>query len=132
MSFHKLWLISLIFFQNQIYISHEHGYLSEPLSRASAWLTDKDFVQCCRNYDYNQMYCGGKMRQWIDNGGRCGICGDPFDGEREYERNGSKYLGKIVKNYTRNSVIPVKIQVRALKCNQIIKPNPNPNWYGIC
>lgn len=91
--------------------SHQHGYMSEPPSRASAWLVDQDFVNCCKNYDYNQMFCGGKTRQWEQNGGKCGICGDPWDGEREFEKGGDKYLGKIVRNYSINSVIPVKIQV---------------------
>lgn len=92
-------------------LSQQHGYLSDPPSRASAWLVDKDFVDCCKNYDYNQMYCGGKMRQWEVNGGRCGICGDAWDGDREYEKGGGKYLGKIVKAFVKNTPMSVKVQV---------------------
>lgn len=94
--------------------AHQHGYLSDPPSRASAWLVDKDFLECCKNYDYNQMFCGGRVRQWQINGGKCGICGDPWDDEREYEKGGSKYLGKIVKTFSKNSQMPVKVQVNVV------------------
>ena len=41
---------------------HNHAFLSEPPSRASAWLSDPDFFDCCRNYNYNQMFCGGTTK----------------------------------------------------------------------
>jgi hypothetical protein len=89
-----------------------HAYLSDPPSRSSAWLVDPDFVECCKNYNYNQMFCGGFKRQWEQNGGRCGICGDAWDEEvKSYEKGGDKYLGKIVKNYTVNQQLPVTVQV---------------------
>lgn len=45
--------------------SEQHGFMLEPPSRSSAWLVDPDFVDCCKNYDYNQMFCGGIMKQWV-------------------------------------------------------------------
>lgn len=107
-------LVFLVVLVSLFKYSKEHGYLSDPPSRASAWLVDSDFLECCKNYDYNQMFCGGMTRQWEVNGGRCGICGDPWDGEREYEKDGAKYLGKIVKSYIKNNPIPVKVQVRII------------------
>ena len=91
--------------------SHQHAYLSDPPSRSSAWLVDKDFVECCQNYNYNQMFCGGFAKQWNENGGKCGICGDAWDEPKDYEKGGAKYLGKIVKNYTPGTIIPVTVQV---------------------
>jgi hypothetical protein len=97
-----------------IYLTHQHAYLSEPPSRASAWLVDKDFVDCCQNYNYNQMFCGGFAKQWGENGGKCGICGDSWDEPKDYEKGGAKYLGKIVRNYMPGSNIPVVVQVGSL------------------
>jgi hypothetical protein len=31
------------------------------------------------NYNDHELYCGGFTRQWRTNGGKCGICGDPWD-----------------------------------------------------
>ena len=31
------------------------------------------------NYNDHELYCGGYSRQWRTNGGKCGICGDPWD-----------------------------------------------------
>jgi hypothetical protein len=31
------------------------------------------------NYNDNELYCGGFTRQYQTNGGKCGICGDPWD-----------------------------------------------------
>ena len=31
------------------------------------------------NYNDHELYCGGFSRQWRTNGGKCGICGDPWD-----------------------------------------------------
>ena len=31
------------------------------------------------NYNDHESYCGGFTRQWQTNGGRCGVCGDPWD-----------------------------------------------------
>lgn len=105
--------LASILFLVQAFFSHEHAYLYEPPSRSSAWLVDKDFEKCCKNYDYNQMYCGGFKKQWEENGGKCGICGDAWDEPRSYEKGGDKYLGKIVRNYTKGSGIDVTVRVTA-------------------
>ena len=33
---------------------------------------------CCQNEDDNALYCGGYGVQHDQNGGKCGICGDPW------------------------------------------------------
>ena len=34
------------------------------------------------NYNDMSNYCGGKENQWTVQRGRCGVCGDPFQGRR--------------------------------------------------
>ena len=50
---------------------------------------------------------------WLENGGRCGICGDAWDTAepRDYEKGGVKYLGKVVRSYAKNALMPVTVQV---------------------
>jgi len=110
MGFKTIYALLLIASANVLF-THQHAYLSEPPSRASAWLVDGDFIDCCKNYNYNQMFCGGFSKQWNENGGKCGICGDSWDEPREYERGGAKYLGKIVRNYPKGTTLPVTVQV---------------------
>lgn len=103
-----------------------HGFLFDPPARSSAWLVDSDFKHLA-NYDHNQMYCGGFLKQWQENGGRCGICGDDWSQPepRDYEKGGAKYLGKIVKVYKKNTPIPVSVIVN--------NTNTNNNYnYIIC
>jgi hypothetical protein len=33
------------------------------------------------NYNDMSNYCGGKENQWTGQNGRCGVCGDPFQGK---------------------------------------------------
>jgi hypothetical protein len=54
-----------------------HGRLIEPPSRASMWRYG--FGDAPANYNDHELYCGGFSRQWQTNGGKCGVCGDPWD-----------------------------------------------------
>lgn len=53
-----------------------HGRLIEPPSRASAWRYGFDTPH---NYNDHELYCGGFTRQWAQNDGKCGVCGDAWD-----------------------------------------------------
>ena len=90
-----LWIawIILIF---GIRSSLQHARLMEPPSRASMWRlgfpTPKDI-------DDNQSYCGGYGVQWGSNGGKCGICGDPWnETPRAHEAPGGLYATGIIGN----------------------------------
>ena len=48
------------------------------------------------------------QRQWGRNGGKCGICGDPWDGLRENEAGGRYAKGIITRNYTEGQIIDVR------------------------
>lgn len=93
--------------------SDQHGALIEPPSRNSAWMVDDDFQDCCKNYDYNELNCGGTKRQWEDNGGQCGICGEAWDEPKIYTKGGDKYLGKIMRTYDVGTFIDVHIRLTA-------------------
>lgn len=51
-----------------------HGSMIEPPSRSSAW---RYGFKTPPNYSDTELNCGGLQRQ-IRNGGKCGVCGDPW------------------------------------------------------
>ena len=46
--------------------------------------------------------------------GSCGICGDPYDGERVSEAGGIYANGIIVANYVMGDTIEVQVEITAL------------------
>ena len=53
-----------------------HGRLIEPPSRSTMW---RYGFSNPPNFNDHEIYCGGFTRQWRTNGGKCGVCGDPWD-----------------------------------------------------
>ncbi|KAK4295654.1 hypothetical protein Pmani_031797 [Petrolisthes manimaculis] len=75
------------------------GRLVDPPSRASMWRYGfKNPVE----YGDDRVDCGGFVRHWHDNRGKCGVCGDPWDltPPRPHETRGRYGRGIIVRNYT--------------------------------
>ncbi|CAF1002048.1 unnamed protein product [Brachionus calyciflorus] len=88
-----------------------HGRLLDPPARSSCW---REFPNnCYHDYTDNELFCGGASVQWNHNGGKCGICGDNWSGEKNYERNGRRYTGHIVRSYTMGQTIDVKVELTA-------------------
>ncbi|XP_061197891.1 uncharacterized protein LOC133206002 [Saccostrea echinata] len=87
-----------------------HGYLQEPPSRSSMW---RFGFNTPHNYNDNQLFCGGKNRQWGKNGGKCGICGDPWDGVRENEAGGRYAKGIISRRYKEGEIIEAQVKITA-------------------
>merc|ERR1711955_680 len=86
-----------------------HGRLMDPPSRASQW---RFGFNNPKDYNDNQGYCGGVMHQNVQMGGKCGICGDPWDGPREHEAPGGRYAnGNIVATYRQGQEIDVAVEV---------------------
>merc|ERR1711890_121410 len=57
---------------------------------------------------------GGANHQNVAMGGKCGICGDPFDGPWPHEAPGGRYAnGHIVKTYTQGQSVKVAIEITA-------------------
>ncbi|WAR15625.1 hypothetical protein MAR_005730 [Mya arenaria] len=87
-----------------------HGRLIEPPGRSSMWRFGFDTP---KNYNDNQLFCGGKWVQWGQNAGKCGVCGDNWAGPKENEPGGKYYTGIIVKKYDIGAVIDVSVHLTA-------------------
>lgn len=89
-----------------------HGRLIEPPCRATMWRYGYDTKA---DYNDNQLFCGGKAHQQQSQGGKCGMCGDPYDEAqpRTHEIGGPYYKGYLVRNYTAGSEIEVTVQITA-------------------
>lgn len=49
--------------------------------------------------------------QFYRNGGRCGICGDPFDGPRDNEAGGKFATAAIGATYTQGQTITIQLEI---------------------
>ncbi|KAK7003047.1 hypothetical protein BgiMline_004473 [Biomphalaria glabrata] len=87
-----------------------HGRLVEPPSRATMW---RFGFKTLPNYDDNQLFCGGVSIQYGVNGGKCGVCGDPWNSVRDHEAGGKYATGILVRKYNTGSVIDVVIELTA-------------------
>ncbi|CAG2215501.1 unnamed protein product [Mytilus edulis] len=84
----------------------------EPPNRSSLWRLDefKSIVE--PNYNDNGLFCGGRGNL-ASNGGKCGVCGDPYQGPYPNEAGGIYAKGIIARTYRSGQDIPVKIQITA-------------------
>ena len=90
----QFWIILLVF---AVKSSLQHARLMEPPSRASMWRVG---FPTPRDVDDNQSYCGGYGVQYGTNGGKCGICGDPWhENPRAHEAPGGLYATGIIGAY---------------------------------
>ncbi|XP_037092756.1 uncharacterized protein LOC119112633 [Pollicipes pollicipes] len=89
-----------------------HGRLQRPPCRASLWRYSG--YDTPADYNDNQLFCGGLTHQ-VAQGGKCGICGDPYDEPvpRTHEIGGPYYRGYLVANYTAGSAIDVQVLLTA-------------------
>ncbi|KAK6168959.1 hypothetical protein SNE40_020105 [Patella caerulea] len=103
-----------------------HGRLLDPPSRSSMW---REGFKNPPNYDDNQLFCGGVQVQWEQNGGKCGICGDPWQGPRDNEPGGKYANGIIVRKYKVGQDITAVVQLTATHKGYFefkLCPNDNP------
>ena len=106
----EIFLISLLLMFPPDFVTG-HGRLVDPPARSTAWRYGYDTPV---NYDDNQLYCGGKQIQWEVNGGKCGICGDPWNGKREHETPDGKYAQnplRITGHYASESVLEARVEL---------------------
>ncbi|XP_013195579.1 uncharacterized protein LOC106138839 isoform X2 [Amyelois transitella] len=89
-----------------------HGRVLQPPSRASAW---RFGFPTAPNYDDDGLNCGGFANQWSGNGGRCGICGDPYEAPipRPHELGGKYGDGVIVASYLPGSLFTATVELTA-------------------
>lgn len=87
-----------------------HGYLTKPPSRSSMW---RFGYRTPPNWEDDQLYCGGISHLWQVNKGKCGVCGDPWDGPRENEAGGKYAKGIITAHYRKGQEITVNVRLTA-------------------
>ncbi|CAK9813288.1 hypothetical protein ANTQUA_LOCUS7565 [Anthophora quadrimaculata] len=111
MSFVKFFFITCLL---GIYLEEiqGHGMMLDPVSRSSAW---RKGFPVEPNYNDNEVYCGGFYKQYMQNGGKCGECGDDYALPRPRPNdNGGIYgLGLNVRNYTLGQIVNVKVKLTA-------------------
>lgn len=106
----QIQIILILSFLNEIL---GHGYMLDPINRASRWRKDGSTP---RDYNDNEGFCGGFAVQWNTYGGKCGLCGDSFGDPipRNHEIGG--FFGRntpIVATYRRGSTISVTAKITA-------------------
>ncbi|CAG7815129.1 unnamed protein product [Allacma fusca] len=95
---------------------HSHGRLLDPPSRSSLWRFEEyRKYKPVVNTEDNQLYCGGYEVQHGQNGGKCGICGDPYNQSkpRDNEDGGIYDLGIVTRTFRAGQIIPVDVELTA-------------------
>ncbi|XP_062605206.1 uncharacterized protein LOC134266995 [Saccostrea cucullata] len=105
-----LWILVVVTFYD-IPRTTGHGYLVEPPQRSSLWRRGLG----PDNFNDNALNCGGFKRQWTQNGGKCGICGDAYDlpPPRPNEDGGFYGRGFIIRTYRSGEDIEVVVNLTA-------------------
>lgn len=90
-----------------------HGRMEDPPARNYIWnVPGMNVPESQRNYNMNEVFCGGSG-PLAASGDKCGVCGDPYNGEKNHE-TGGKYAPKIIgKSYTRGQTITIMINLTA-------------------
>jgi len=85
-----------------------HGRVRNPPSRAIQWREEVGGWPSPPDYNDDQSFCGG-LPHMIEQGYKCGICGDPYDGPYEHEAPGGQYAnGNIVREYQQGQWISLE------------------------
>lgn len=101
-------LLSLTLLLFYVEVCYGHGRLISPPGRSTMWRYGYNTPV---NTNDNQLSCGGFGVQYYKNSGKCGLCGDPWDGKRENEAGGLYATGAISGVYNQGDVITIKIEV---------------------
>jgi hypothetical protein len=103
-------LSSLILILNKITAITGHGRMMEPPARNTMW---RFGFPTKANYEDSQLFCGGIKVQWDDNQGKCGVCGDAFNGIRDHETGGFYAYNVTGRSYAPGSAIDILIDLVA-------------------
>ncbi|XP_062606136.1 uncharacterized protein LOC134267943 [Saccostrea cucullata] len=107
----RLMILYVYFCLNIVNYASGHGRLWEPPARSTMW---RRGFHTNHNYDDNALFCGGFSVQML-NGGKCGICGDPYNAPqpRDHEAGGKYASGIITRHYTEGQLIDVHVDITA-------------------
>ncbi|KOB70244.1 Chitin binding domain 3 protein [Operophtera brumata] len=103
---------TLLMSATAVALVHGHGRVLDPPGRGTAWRLG---YNARANYDDDALFCGGFYHQHSVNGGKCGLCGDPYDESppRAHERGGIYDPGLIVGSYEEGSTITITVEITA-------------------
>ena len=89
-----------------------HGRLRQPPSRSTMWRYGFDTPTNVNDHESN---CGGYGRQWSQNQGLCGVCGDAYDipQPRPGELGGQYGLGVVAANLTQAQLLHIEVELTA-------------------
>jgi len=89
-----------------------HGRLMEPPARNCMWRFG--FLNPI-NYNDNEIFCGGVSKQFEDNGGKCGVCGDSWEDPHPQPHETGGYFGNriISRTYVKGSYIDLEVELTA-------------------
>merc|ERR1719323_1826218 len=93
-----------------------HGRLINPPSRSSMFRYGFNNPP---NYQDNELFCGGFFNQ-VQQGYKCGLCGDPYQGPRDNEAGGKYANGIIVAKYKKGQTVKVDNEAGGKYANGII------------
>ncbi|CAC5399936.1 unnamed protein product [Mytilus coruscus] len=108
-------------------VTKGHGMMIEPAMRSSLWRFNYPGAE--PNYNDNGVNCGGFTNQHERQNGRCGVCGDPFQGPRDNEAGGKYAKGIIARTYKSGQYIKVVSDITANHGGYIelrLCPHDNP------
>ncbi|CAG2190047.1 unnamed protein product [Mytilus edulis] len=103
-----------------------HGRMIEPPMRSSMW---RYGFKTPKNYNDNELNCGG-FAKMMDDGGRCGPCGDPWISPRNNEAGGKYATGTIARHYATGQIINVTVELTSNHKGYYefrLCPNNNPS-----
>ena len=83
----KMMLLGFVFYLSIITLTNAHGYLKVPAARNCMW---RFGFPNPANYNDNELYCGGFSVMHKQNGGKCGICGDPWHSKYQRHMDGGR------------------------------------------
>lgn len=97
------------FLYNVINSVFGHGYIQKPAARNACW--QKGFQDTCgEEWTMDEKNCGGFAAQWRKNGGKCGVCGDPYHEKiQKYVYPGSHASGTITGTYLEGQEIELEV-----------------------
>lgn len=91
-----------------------HGRLLDPPGRSSMW---RKGFHTPVNYNDHQLFCGGAYVQHQLNGGKCGVCGDPYKRAKyppgPNEAGGRYAKGVIADTYIEGQTIKTTVEITA-------------------
>lgn len=107
-----MWSVAVLVAMVTVSEVRAHGYLQMPPARNSRWRFGYEMEH---NFNDMGLNCGGASNQWEKQQGRCGLCGDPFQGPRLHEA-GQRYASEnrsTVYCYTIGAKIDITARITA-------------------